>query len=434
MDKCNELTQLRIEATHELRPLLEKQAKGATLTAEERKRADFLGAEVHRLEGEEVTERRRLAAEDAQLAIRPSGRLAGLGFAPGTAPAAPGRKYAELFGPPQASGFERRADFWHAVGAGVSHPGLVYAGTMGEGIGSDGGFLVPDELVAQTLDAALEDEPILSQVTIEPMASEAKRVAGFTTANHTTAGPFGFSGGWVGEGASLTAEKGLVRSIKLQAKKLALLVQASNEVVGDGAGLETQLDSAMRRALGWLLAEAVFNGTGAGQPLGILKGPDLVVVAKEAGQTADTVNYVNVTKMLSRLLPSSMGRAVFYASHTTRPELMKLSVAVGTGGSHIPLVLGPDGRYRLLGIPLYWTEHVPALGDQGDLVLCDPSQYVLGMRKQVTMDRSQHVGFTSDLMTYRGIVRADGMSKFDGAFTPKTGTTQSPFVVLAERA
>jgi HK97 family phage major capsid protein len=129
-----------------------------------------------------------------------------------------------------------------------------------------------------------------------------------------------------------------------------------------------------------------------------------------------------------------MTRAAWYASHTTRPELMKLSVPIGVAGTFVPLTIDANGQYRLLGIPLFWDEHLPALGDAGDLLLGDFSQYALGLRKEVTIDKSAHAGFTSDLMTYRGIVRADGFPMFDAAFQPKNGTTQSPFVKLAERA
>ena len=454
--RLNELKQGRIEARKrgvEAKAALSKllrehsalaEAEKRLFSAEEKLAQAKLENAIKEADEEQLRFEEQLAAEERRLDAVKRGEGcypvpgAGPSHPEGTLAAGVGRKFADLFGPPASmlsQGWTSRGEFFQHLAAGVHHPALVPAAAfMRESVGSDGGFLVPEELTVAAFDGALEDEPVLRMVTIEPMMSGVKRVAGFASKNHQSSGPFGFSGGWVGEGATIAAEKALVRSLKLEAKKLALLVQASTEVASDGLGFDVQLEGAMRSALGWLLADAVFTGTGAGQPQGVLVGPAKVVQAKEAGpQTADTIVYANIVNMLSRLLPSSMSRAAFFASHTTRPELMKLSVPIGTAGTFIPLVLGADGIYRLLGIPLYFTEHLPVLGDQGDIVLGDFSQYVLGIRSQITLDRSAHVGFSQDLQTYRGIVRADGQSKHDAPFQPKNGSTQAPFVVLEAR-
>lgn len=429
--RIHELKHARMEARRTFQALMDAHLEAATagnryFTDDEKRLQSLAEAKITKLDEEILAEEERIAGEKARVsgASRPTG-------------GAVGRRFAETFGSPRSladEGWQKPGEYFATLAAGVHHPALrAAAGVMREAIGSDGGFLVPEEIVAEAFDGALEDEPILRMVQVEPMTSETKRVAGFATKDHSTAGPFGFSGGWIAEGQTMTAEKALVRSIQLQAKKLGLLVQASNEVASDGLGFDAQLQAAMRAALGWLLADAVFNGSGAGQPLGLRNSPCKVTVAKETGQTAASIVYANITAMLSRILPSSAGRAAWFASHTTRPELMKLAVPIGVGGSFVPLTV-EGGVYRLLGLPLYWTEHLPVLGSEGDLVLTDPSQYVLGLRKQVTLDKSAHVGFASDLMTYRGIVRADGQAKHDAAFQPKNGSTMSPFVTLAARA
>ena len=56
----------------------------------------------------------------------------------------------------------------------------------------------------------------------------------------------------------------------------------------------------------------------------------------------------------------------------------------------------------------------------------------VGLRKEVSIDRSQHVGFTRDTVYYRGFLRADGRPTWPEAVTPKNGgSTLSPFVTLA---
>lgn len=382
----------------------------------------------------------RLAAEDAELLKRPSGRIAD-GYSstpPVREKGGVNLRFAELFGAPpslSAEGWERGAgDFFASLAAGLHHPSLRPAASAfnNEATGSEGGFLVPGELVARAFDQAIEAEPVLQRVLIEPMTSNTKTVAGFSSSDHSSTAPYGFSGGWIAEGAEMSVEKALVRAVKLVSKKLALLCQASSEVAADGASFEAQLENAMRTALSWKLADAVFNGTGAGQPLGVLAAPCTVSCSKEVGQAADTFTFENSTAMLARLLPSAQARAAWFMSHTVRPQAMRLSVTVGTGGSYVPLTQVGSQLY-LHGLPLFFTEHLPVLGDAGDVLLGDFANYVLGVRSQLTLDKSQHVGFTKDLQTYRALVRADGLPLLDAPFTPKVGSTLGAFVKLEAR-
>ena len=55
------------------------------------------------------------------------------------------------------------------------------------------------------------------------------------------------------------------------------------------------------------------------------------------------------------------------------------------------------------------------------------------MRKEMTLDSSMHVGFATDETAFRAIVRSDGQGKWDAAYTPKNGSTQSWAVTLASR-
>ena len=90
------------------------------------------------------------------------------------------------------------------------------------------------------------------------------------------------------------------------------------------------------------------------------------------------------------------------------PQLLTLTIAVGTGGAVVQVLRETDGAFSLLGRPVDISEKFSALGSVGDIAFCAPSQYILGMRSQVELDKSGHVGFANDSSAYRARLRVDG--------------------------
>ena len=88
----------------------------------------------------------------------------------------------------------------------------------------------------------------------------------------------------------------------------------------------------------------------------------------------------------------------------------------------------------LLSRPVIFTEKVEVLGDKGDILLADLSQYVVGLREELRIDLSGHVYFESDQTAARLIERHDGQPLWSGSLTLEDGsTTVSPFVTLGAR-
>jgi HK97 family phage major capsid protein len=80
------------------------------------------------------------------------------------------------------------------------------------------------------------------------------------------------------------------------------------------------------------------------------------------------------------------------------------------------------------------SEHLPALGNAGDLCLLDPLLYLLGDRQQIILDVSQHVHFETDQTVFRASARLDGQPIYSDVLTPKNGDTCGWLVKIAERA
>jgi len=207
------------------------------------------------------------------------------------------------------------------------------------------------------------------------------------------------------------------------------------------------IEAILRRAFDYGMAKTInkvaLRGTGAGQPLGVLNSDTAKLeIAKETGQAADTFIYDNVLEMLSRLYSAddSFGEGVWYANKTVLPQIGKLSVAVGTGGSGIFLAGGqvqasPD--FRLLGIPVVFSSQMSAVGDAGDVGLFDWSQYLVGIPagqgESASFDTSIHLYFDYNDLAFRLTFRMDGQPWWPDKFKPEYGLSQAPFITLAAR-
>ena len=331
------------------------------------------------------------------------------------------------------SGFHSMDEFLKTLHLGRADQRLLNS-SMVEGIPEFGGYSVPEEYGAFLMDKSLESEIIRPRATVWGMGSETKKVPAFDGADRTNNLFGGITGEWLEEGQTGTRKVAKLRLIQLTAKKLACFSQASNELIADGMSFEEMLAYALIKGLGWYMDYAFINGTGVGQPLGILADPALITVPKELSQTAATINYTNVVNMFSRLAPSCFTNAVWLANPSVIPQLLTMTITIGTGGAQIPVFKEEASRFTLLGKEIIFTEKCPALGSKGDLILADLSQYSIGMRKEIALDRSNVPGWMEDMTDYRVIVRVDGQGTWDKPVTPKNGTTLSWAVALEARA
>jgi hypothetical protein len=72
-----------------------------------------------------------------------------------------------------------------------------------------------------------------------------------------------------------------------------------------------------------------------------------IQVAKETGQ-GKTIVYENLAKMMSRMFAGSFGNSVWVCHQTTIPQLLQLSLAVGTGGAPVPVLNQANGQFTML--------------------------------------------------------------------------------------
>lgn len=347
-----------------------------------------------------------------------------------------GPEYRSMFGEPQSrGGFDSFNEYLSVMASAKYEPRLEELRQMITGVGSEGGFLIPEGFAAQILDVALESEIVRPRARIWPMTTENLKIPGWNGFDHSGGDLYGgFGGAWLAEAGTATREYPELRQIELKAKKLAIYSQASRELIESGVNFEQQLFGAMAKSVSWHMDNAYISGNGVGRPLGILNSPGVVSVAPEPGQAAGTLLHENLANMFARLHPSLINNSVWLCNSTAIPQLLQLSIAVGVGGVHVPVLSDTGGQFKMLTRPVIFTEKVPQLGTEGDIILVDLSQYAVGLRREIFMDKSNAPGWLQDLQDYRTLVRVDGQGTWSDVFTPANGATQGWAVTIQDRA
>lgn len=305
--------------------------------------------------------------------------------------------------------------------------------SFGTVVPADGGFLVPEALRSDLMQATVAKAIVRPQATVIPM--ETARVGiPYVDATTEANGQFlGLTFYWTEEGAALTETQTKFGATVLDANKLTGYVEAPSELVADASAFGAFLDQSLPAGIAQAEDYAFFNGNGVGKPRGMVNNDATVVVNAVSGQGANTIIYENVLAMYARMLPSSLENAVWFADLQTFPQLMTMALNVGTGGAAVwNMDATQTPRLYLLGRPVYFTGNVPALGTTGDLVFADPSYYLIGDRQTWQVSASEHYKFGNDKVAYRIIERVDGRPWIQNAITPaNSGATLSPFVQLS---
>jgi HK97 family phage major capsid protein len=325
---------------------------------------------------------------------------------------------------------------------GAQHDPLLVEATLGsnETIAEDGGFLVEKDIADGLLMRTCEVARIAGRARRIPISAKSNglKINALKDDNRATGSRWGgLQTYWIGEGDSLTPTRPKFRQMNLQLKKLAGLLYATSEMLQDSTALAGVISEAFPEEFSFMVDDAMFEGAGAAMPLGFMNAGCKVTVAKEAGQAAKSVVYENITKMFARLPARSIPNSEWWINQDAFPALQGLQAVIGTGG--VPVFLPPGGLSgspfgTLLGRPVMPIEYCNTLGTEGDIVLADPTNYVMIDKGDVQYATSIHVAFVTDEQAFRFIYRVDGQPVDDKPITPFKGVDkQSTFITLATR-
>jgi HK97 family phage major capsid protein len=220
---------------------------------------------------------------------------------------------------------------------------------MQEGVDADGGYLVPDEYDNRLIEK-LKEENIFRKLC-HPVSTSGDHKINIAATTPAAA--------WIDEGEALTWGDATFAQVLLDAHKLHVAIKVTEELLYDSKfNLETFIINAFSKALANAEENAFINGTGSGQPLGILAatgGADVgVTTASSTAITADEI--INLIYSLKRPYRKN---AAFIMNDQTVAAIRKLKDGEGKYLWQPALVLGePD---KLLGYPVYTSEFMPTI-------------------------------------------------------------------------
>lgn len=216
--------------------------------------------------------------------------------------------------------------------------------------------------------------------------------------------------GIVAEGAAIPESDPTLGIVTLGAYKYGLLIKVSTEMVQDtSVDLQAYLAREAGTAIGVALGAHLINGTGTGQPRGVLADATVGVTGPvgtatsfgsqaTAGQGTDLLN--NLYGSLAEPYTAT-GSTAFIARNATVTAIRNLKSSSGdlVGNSYVanspaPFLVDP---------------FVPALGANAKSVLFGSwDRYFLRMVNGIRFERSDEANFSTDMVTFRVLLRADG--------------------------
>lgn len=334
-------------------------------------------------------------------------------------------------------------------------------GALNEAVPSEGGFLVGSDVSDKIYQRSYLTGEMQRRCTKQTISANSNRLK-LRVVDEDSRADGSRMGGvlafWQNEADTLKLSMPKFRGMELVLNKLTALLYATDDLLEDAPALEAWIMNNLPGELTFRVEDALINGLGAGQPLGILNSQATLSIARDAGDSGATISAADILNMWARFWQPGLQNhiaeiatenltvgaagptaAAWFIDQSIIPKLFSLTLGTGTAVIllyHPPGYNGLQGPYgQLLGLPVIPTEHNQVLGTPGDIILADLSQYLLADKGSIQSAASMHVRFLQDEMAFRFIKRVDAQTTWKKPLTPKNGgPTLAPFVTVAVRS
>ena len=263
---------------------------------------------------------------------------------------------------------------------------------------------VPTQTINQVF-RYLEESPILSRIDLTHIPGNVVLPVESAVA----------AAAWVAMGAAATDSEDGITSISLAAHKLIKTVEITADIEAMAIdAFEAWLVAKLGEKIEAALDNAVFNGTGSGQPTGICK-----TISTATGTfTKAKATYADLVKIIGSLPSGPAKNAVF-----AMPRTLFFSDVLGIEDKNGQPVCHADvespAKYNILGYHVILDDNVPA----DNILFGDFKAYKMNIAKAPVISSDDSVGFRTGTRVYRAMALADGKLAMASAFVRYTRAT-----------
>lgn len=277
-----------------------------------------------------------------------------------------------------------------------------------EGVDVAGGFLVPEELMANIIVLREMYGVFRQQAQVVPMGSDTlnwpRRTGGLTAT-------------FTGESTALTESQAAWDNVNLTAKKLGVLTRMSTEIEQDAVvSIADWLVGEIAYAFAVKEDDCGFNGDGT-SGYGGMRGTTVIAVDSTHTAGKFTTSSATLSSLVLKDLTSTMGILPQYAIANAKWYMSQqmfytvvANLLANAGGNRLD-ILSQGLEKRLLGFPVVIAQKLPISAPGSGKVqfqFGDLSKAaVMGERRGVTIKRSDHRYFENDQIGLLGTERFD---------------------------
>jgi HK97 family phage major capsid protein len=294
-------------------------------------------------------------------------------------------------------------EFVHAVTYNKTDRRLLEAREQSMGVGAEGGFAVPAQFRPELLSVEAQGAIIRPRATVIPAGDPPDAPISMPALNQTSAQNMyaGTSVTWIGEGVAKPETDAELLEVTLTPHEVAAHVVLTDKLLRNWGAASAVISGLMRKAVVAAEENAFLSGNGIAKPSAMIGAPGSIAQARA---TASQISYTDVVNMMSKILMG--GQFVWLASQTTLPQLANIRDAGNNNLWIQNASIGAPGS--LMGVPLFFMDRAPTLGNPGDLMLADLSYYLIKDGSGPFVDASDQVYFLNNKTVIKVFWNVDG--------------------------
>lgn len=286
------------------------------------------------------------------------------------------------------------------------------------------GYAMPSQFVQGIMSLAMPADSFLRALSPVPTDSDLIQITTDEDAPWSTSG---VTAAKTAEGGAITASKPATKRVSIVMYGVKSLVHMDERTIRNQAFMGAYVQRKMGEKIRWKLENYVMNGTGEGEPLGLLNAPGKVAVTDIASNSTG-LGAEDIALMEATALTGAGGFWVIHPLVKAQVRFLK----TGTNGYPLYATSAREGMPvdQLLGYPLYTSEAAKPYNTEGDITFAKPDGYVLALESGgIKQDTTIYFAFDQNLESFRSTLYMGGAPTLSGKVLRADGTNYASNIV-----